>query len=429
MILFDNKMWIIYIRMSESNISVNFRKDNEKIYLESLTDGDKEIEVNKGIPILNINSDGKYVKGDNFQENMNNILNKDNDVIEEEEEQEYDVIEDENKNVGSSQYVVKAEKEEEGFIPNNEELVKKIEEIVTEYSINKNLNAENLLTIKNKIPQLITDVENNIKNIGNTETTETALSLYSPDVITEYKNGIVDNIEQNFEKILVNKPLLDVFDKNTRTNIAEKIYDEISKKFVHNELVKYNGDTTSDTTQNIEIKNNCSNIETEKFIKDMDCNKENIKTLIKKYHPDQYNNSECKNEANTAAQALIEKRKTCKNKQQLDNLNDKREELFLDINKYKYNTEQVIKNLVALGEKHNKNALDAFNNKDIDSMEQHIEYMKVLPSKLKDVESKIKGGKKNRTKKATKAGKKKTKRVRFVMTKKGRKNKKNRTRR
>ena len=41
----------------------------------------------------------------------------------------------------------------------------------------------------------------------------------------------------------------------------------------------------------------------------------------------------------------------------------------------------------------------------------------------------IQGGKKNRTKKSTKAGKKKTKRVRFVMTKKGRKNKKNRTRR
>jgi hypothetical protein len=39
------------------------------------------------------------------------------------------------------------------------------------------------------------------------------------------------------------------------------------------------------------------------------------------------------------------------------------------------------------------------------------------------------GGKKNRTKKRTKAGKKKSKKVRFVMTKKGRKNKKNRTRR
>jgi len=41
----------------------------------------------------------------------------------------------------------------------------------------------------------------------------------------------------------------------------------------------------------------------------------------------------------------------------------------------------------------------------------------------------IQGGKKNRTKKSIKAGKKKSKKVRFVMTKKGRKNKKNRTRR
>lgn len=447
--------------MSESNISVNFRKENKNIYLESLNDGGKEIEVNKEIPILNISDDGKYDKDEKFEDNMNKILNKDTDInVEPIVETETDQSVTSDNEIEKLKNEIPVESQSgigNSFIKNDEELVKKIEEIVTKNSINKNLNAEHLLTIKTQIPQLITDVENNIKNIGNTETTETALTLYSPDLITEYKNGIVDNIEQNFEKILVNKQLLDEFDKNTITNIAQKIYDEISKKFVHNELVKYNGDTTSDTTQNIEMPTACSQkYETEEFIKKRDCNDKELLKLMTKYHPDKPENKECINESQAAFQAVSNKRETCKNETQinqpeidsevktilnsnevvnennsneLDILNEERKELFSDINKYKDNTEQAIKNLVALGEEHNKKALAAFNNNDIASMEQHIEYMKGLPSDLKNVESKIKGGKKNKTKKATKAGKKKTKRVRFVMTKKGRKNKKNRTRR
>ena len=51
------------------------------------------------------------------------------------------------------------------------------------------------------------------------------------------------------------------------------------------------------------------------------------------------------------------------------------------------------------------------------------------PEALKELQDATTGGKKNRTKKSKKGGNKKTKRVRFIMTRKGRKNRKNKTRR
>ena len=56
--------------------------------------------------------------------------------------------------------------------------------------------------------------------------------------------------------------------------------------------------------------------------------------------------------------------------------------------------------------------------------EQNINEQSVV-----EKDNKLLGGKKNRTKKSKKGGKKKTKRVRFIMTRKGRKNRKNKTRR
>ena len=63
MILFDNKMWIIYIRMSDSNISVNFVKEKGNIYLNSIDENGNTIEyTNNKIPLLNIGQNGIYTK-------------------------------------------------------------------------------------------------------------------------------------------------------------------------------------------------------------------------------------------------------------------------------------------------------------------------------------------------------------------------------
>ena len=430
MILFDNKMWIICIRMAESNISVNFKKKDKKIYLESLTDGDKEIKFTTEIPILKISGDGKYDKGQDFDRNMNKILKNDT-AITEEEEQENHVIEHENKNVGSSQSGVKAESRVEGFIPNDEEvekdIIQKIITFITNKDINKNLIGEKLLSIEEPIKISTENVLYNIKNLstnGNSiGTNENALIVYEPNTLIENKGKIVNTIKNEFENhvFTVNNDLQNIFNENIRAELYDEIFNIIKTDFE-----KVNSGENKSNENEISQNNVCN----EKFkeyyniINNLDCKKDkkeldkDIKKILFKVHPDKH--TDCNNEATRASQALSEKKLSCIAEQELNN---KKGRIVLDINKPGENKPgEEIQNLVAQDEEHNKNALVVFENKDIASM-------KGPSSVLKDVESNIQGGKKNRTKKATKAGKKKTKRVRFVITKKGRKNKKNRTRR
>ena len=394
-----------------NNITINFKKDNNNIYLEGLNDGGKDIEVNTDIPILNISVDGEYAKVGNFDNEINKILNKDTEK-EKLEIEETDGPDIETDNIDNRQALVPTESGVgEGFIPNDNEVEKDISQkiitFITNKDINKNLIGEKLLSIEEPIKIFTEKVLDNIKNLsknGNsTGTSESALIVYEPNTLIENKYEIVNTIKDEFENnvFTVNQDLKNIFGENSRAGLYDEIFNIIITDF---EKVN-SGETESN--KNVE---GCS----DEFTTTKKAIEERFKELIKKDFKQVNKETDCKNVDKKEYRDYSLKVSQDKNpdciaaKETQQNLN---------------NIKSVCLDAVGNGD---ENAVGNGDENAIGNGDGHaIGNGNLITEGTEGTE----GGKKNRTKKRTKAGKKKSKKVRFVMTKKGRKNKKNRTRR
>lgn len=455
-----------------SNITVNFVKKNDNnIYLESLIDDGKVIKGPQNIALMKIEN-GEYAKVDNFDSQINNILNKDTDT--EKLEIEETVVPDiETDNIDNSQALVPAKSGVgEGFIPNDNEVAKNISQkiitFITNKDINKNLTGEQLLNIqepiKNFSENILTYINNLSKNGNSTGTSESALIVYEPNTLIENKGEIVNTIKDEFENnvFTVNEDLLKIFDENSKTELYDEIFNIIRTDFE-----KVNSGET-EINKNVE---GCSDefTTTKKVIEDR------FKELIKKDFKQVNKDTDCKNvdkkeyrdyslkvsqdknpnciAAKETQQNLNNIKSVCLDDNneignvdnnaigneignvdnELDELNEKRKEIFLNIKEYDNENIPAVSKYIETANQYNVNTLTEYEKNNIVGMKENIKKMEEIYNLLPDVVQKTKGGNKKstnaKTKKSIKAGKKKSKKVRFVITKKGRKNKKNRTRR
>ena len=469
------------------------KKDDNNIYLESLNDGGKNIKVDTEIPILNISDNGEYAKVGNFDNEINKILNKDTEKEKLEIEKivvpytETVNIDDSQALVPAESGVG------EGFIPNDNEVANNISQkiitFITNKDINKNLTGEKLLNIQVPIKIFTEKVLDNIKKLsknGNsTGTSESALIVYEPNTLIENRNKIVNTIKDEFENnvFTVNQDLKNIFDENSRAQLydeilnifktdfekvnsgeteinknvegcsdefttTKKVIEDRFKELIKKDFKQVNKDTDCKNVNKTEFRDYSLKVSQDKnpnciAAKEMQQNLNNIKSVCIDAIGNGDENAIGNEIGNGDENAIGNEIGNVDNNaigneignvdNELHELNEKRKEIFLNIKKYDNENIPAVSKYIETANQYNVNTLTEYKKNNIVGMKENIKKMEEIYNLLPDVVQKTKGGNKKstnaKTKKSIKAGKKKSKKVRFVMTKKGRKNKKNRTRR
>ena len=446
-----------------SNISVNFLKENGNIYLESLTDDGKVIKGPKNIALMKIEN-GEYAKVENFDIQISNILNKVTDTEKEDiptVKSEISNVESDIPNVESgiktniqdnsqansqanSQDLVTTEsgvreglKERDNEVANN--LSQEIFKFITKRYIKENLRGQQLLNIQKPInifTEKFVDVFKKLyKNGNSTGTSNSALIVYKEplDIFNKNEQKIVNNTKDELENIVLtlNPHLKDIFGEINRAEFSDELL---------NTIRTYYEKGNSGETESIENLKGCS----EKFkTAKEDIEKRFEKLINNKFKTDDIA-SDCKNIDRKKYQRYLlavagDKNPGCiaatKTHQNLNNIyevcsdnNSNNKERVLSIENGN-NTNTNNNNNSNTNNNNNSKIIRIHNDNDDDDDDplSDDEYDNKEGGKKKN--TKTKKSKKVRFVMTKKRGKKKSKKVRFVMTKKGRKNKKNRTRR